>query len=56
VAKAQTEQSQRELERKNAEPEHTVNADLRDLRSPIVAMLGFSRLLRRHWGAARRWS
>lgn len=36
----------RELERQNAELEHTLRAVAHDLRSPLVALLGFSRLLR----------
>ncbi|MFV1977962.1 MAG: PAS domain-containing protein, partial [Myxococcota bacterium] len=35
-----------ELARKNAELEHCVDALAHDLRSPLVALLGFSRLLR----------
>jgi PAS domain S-box-containing protein len=34
-----------ELERQNAELEHTLRAVAHDLRSPLVALLGFSRLL-----------
>jgi PAS domain S-box-containing protein len=34
-----------ELERQNAEFEHTLRAVAHDLRSPLVALLGFSRLL-----------
>ncbi len=39
-----------ELERKNAELEHCVHALAHDLRSPLVALLGFSRLLRQDYG------
>jgi signal transduction histidine kinase len=40
-----------ELSRKNAELEHCVTALAHDLRSPLVALLGFSRLLRQDYGA-----
>jgi signal transduction histidine kinase len=39
------------LRRTNAELEHCVNALAHDLRSPLVALLGFSRLLRQDYGA-----
>ena len=39
-----------ELERAHAELEHCVNALAHDLRSPLVALLGFSRLLRQDYG------
>lgn len=41
---------EQELARKNAELEHYVNAVSHDLRSPLVALLGFSRLLREDYG------
>ena len=40
-----------ELSRKNAELEHCVSALAHDLRSPLVGLLGFSRLLRQDYGA-----
>ena len=40
-----------ELSRKNAELEHCVYALAHDLRSPLVSLLGFSRLLRQDYGA-----
>ena len=40
------------LERRNAELEHCVHSLAHDLRSPLVALLGFSRLLRDDYGAA----
>jgi PAS domain S-box-containing protein len=40
-----------ELERANDELEHCVNTLAHDLRSPLVALLGFSRLLRQDFGA-----
>ncbi|MBW2494363.1 MAG: PAS domain S-box protein [Deltaproteobacteria bacterium] len=39
-----------ELSKKNAELEHCVHALAHDLRSPLVALLGFSRLLRQDYG------
>jgi signal transduction histidine kinase len=39
-----------ELQRRNDELEHCVNALAHDLRSPLVALLGFSRLLRQDYG------
>jgi PAS domain S-box-containing protein len=39
-----------DLARKNQELEHCVNTLAHDLRSPLVAMLGFSRLLRQDYG------
>ena len=38
------------LKRKNTELEHWVNTVSHDLRSPLVALLGFSRLLRQDYG------
>jgi len=40
-----------ELQRKNDDLEHCVNTLAHDLRSPLVALLGFSRLLRQDYGA-----
>jgi hypothetical protein len=40
-----------ELQRKNADLENCVNTLAHDLRSPLVALLGFSRLLRQDYGA-----
>jgi len=40
-----------ELARKNAELEHCVSTLAHDLRSPLVGILGFSRLLRQDYGA-----
>jgi signal transduction histidine kinase len=40
------------LERKNVELEHCVHSLAHDLRSPLVALLGFSRLLRQDYGPA----
>jgi PAS domain S-box-containing protein len=39
-----------ELQRKNEDLEHCVNTLAHDLRSPLVALLGFSRLLRQDYG------
>ena len=38
------------LARKNAELEHYVHAVSHDLRSPLVSLLGFTRLLREDYG------
>jgi PAS domain S-box-containing protein len=38
------------LQRKNAELEHTLQAVSHDLRSPLVALLGFTRLVREDYG------
>jgi PAS domain S-box-containing protein len=40
-----------ELRRANDELEHCVNSLAHDLRSPLVALLGFSRLLRQEYGS-----
>jgi PAS domain S-box-containing protein len=40
-----------DLRRENEDLEHCVNALAHDLRSPLVALLGFSRLLRQEYGA-----
>lgn len=42
--------SETELARRNDELEHCVNTLAHDLRSPLVALLGFSRLLRQDFG------
>jgi signal transduction histidine kinase len=42
--------SETELARRNEELEHCVNTLAHDLRSPLVALLGFSRLLRQDFG------
>jgi PAS domain S-box-containing protein len=47
---AELERSNRQLQSKNAELEHGVNALAHDLRSPLVALLGFSRLLQQDYG------
>jgi signal transduction histidine kinase len=39
-----------DLARRNEELEHCINALAHDLRSPLVALLGFSRLLRQDYG------
>jgi signal transduction histidine kinase len=41
----------KKLERTNAELEHCIHALAHDLRSPLVALLGFSRLLRQDYGS-----
>jgi len=43
-------QTATELSKKNAELEHCVSALAHDLRSPLVGLLGFSRLLRQDYG------
>jgi PAS domain S-box-containing protein len=43
--------TEEELERSNAQLEHYVDAVSHDLRSPLVSLLGFSRLLREDYGA-----
>jgi PAS domain S-box-containing protein len=40
-----------QIRRKNEDLEHCVNTLAHDLRSPLVALLGFSRLLRQDYGA-----
>ena len=40
-----------EIQRKNDDLEHCVDTLAHDLRSPLVALLGFSRLLRQDYGA-----
>lgn len=40
------------LQRSNEELEHTIGAVAHDLRSPLVGLLGFSRLLRQDYGTA----
>jgi signal transduction histidine kinase len=47
----QRRRDQETLARKNAELEHYVHAVSHDLRSPLVSLLGFSRLLREDFGA-----
>ena len=42
--------AERELRRKNGELEHYVQNVTHDLRSPLVSLLGFSRLLRQDYG------
>ena len=44
-------EAERDLRRKNLELEHCVHALSHDLRSPLVSLLGFSRLLRQDYGA-----
>jgi PAS domain S-box-containing protein len=44
-------QTEEELARSNAQLEHYVDAVSHDLRSPLVSLLGFSRLLREDYGA-----
>jgi PAS domain S-box-containing protein len=46
----QRRRDQEALARKNAELEHYVHAVSHDLRSPLVSLLGFSRLLREDYG------
>ncbi|MBW2715260.1 MAG: PAS domain-containing sensor histidine kinase [Deltaproteobacteria bacterium] len=43
-------QAATELSKKNAELEHCISALAHDLRSPLVGLLGFSRLLRQDYG------
>ena len=43
--------TEEDLERSNAQLEHYVDAVSHDLRSPLVSLLGFSRLLREDYGA-----
>jgi PAS domain S-box-containing protein len=44
-------QTEEDLARSNAQLEHYVDAVSHDLRSPLVSLLGFSRLLREDYGA-----
>jgi PAS domain S-box-containing protein len=46
---AEASEIESELRRANSELEHCVNALAHDLRSPLVALLGFSRLLRQDY-------
>jgi two-component system sensor kinase FixL len=47
---ARRRQAEEALGRENAELEHCIQALAHDLRSPLVALLGFSRLLRQDYG------
>lgn len=47
---AEEPQARADLMRRNEELEHCVNSLAHDLRSPLVALLGFSRLLRQDYG------
>jgi PAS domain S-box-containing protein len=46
------QRAESELARRNHELEHCVNTLAHDLRSPLVALLGFSRLLRQDYGSS----
>jgi len=50
VRDASAQRRQSELARRNDELEHCVQTLAHDLRSPLVALLGFSRLLRQDYG------
>lgn len=51
LREAQAGGAEAELRRANDELEHCVNSLAHDLRSPLVALLGFSRLMRQEYGA-----